>query len=285
VQRDGRVDRLRLVTVQFRAAVFKHAVENGGLRLMSGSTNAALGDGGSLAIRRDGSRFAGAAGGSWRSLIDKRFHYLVAVFETNDIETITGQVKVGPYPRAIAFHPMLNLGAALPHGGMDLTIKLFKTSPLTKCQTVELAKQYSAPTKTHQLILGRRGTTLVHHYRDTLTFIPLALSDDDRAAIESVYRASQRDATPSPPQRRGRHDVGGQAGTRRRGGMPPRANNTRPPTAVRRRWRELSRKSVECRGRQHDSGRQSRFCCQWRAGVARTSLKTPRFSNRPRRSR
>lgn len=187
VQRNGRVDRFRLVTRQNHAAVFKHAVENNGLRLISANTNAAFGNGGSLAINHDGKRFAMAAGGGWRSLTDQRFHYVIAVFETKNMKTMVGQIELGVYPQTIAFHPALNLGAALRHSS-DATIKLFKASSLTDRQTIKIDRQKSAPLKTHRLLFAGRGTTLVHHYQDTLTFIPLALSEEDRTRLESANK-------------------------------------------------------------------------------------------------
>lgn len=192
VQRGNGVAWVRLVTVVHHATVFKHAVENGGLRLIGGNTNAAFGDGGSLAISHDGKKFAMAAGGGWQSLTDKRHRYVIAVFETQDMETMLGQVELGSYPRTVAFHPLLNLGAAVRHDATGITIKVFKASSLTDRQVFKLDNQHPVPLRAHRLMFCGRGASLVHHYRDTLTFVPLELSEEERASLDTAYTRSGR---------------------------------------------------------------------------------------------
>jgi hypothetical protein len=153
------VDRVRHVTVQHHASAVKYAIEEDGLKAM-------------------------AAGGGWRSLKDNRFHYVVAVFESGDMQTMLGQVEVGAYPRALAFHPVLNLGAVLRQGG-EVSLKLFKASSLADRQTIALPNQHPAPQRAHRLMFAGRGTTLVHHYRETLNFVRLTLSEAEIRSVES----------------------------------------------------------------------------------------------------
>jgi hypothetical protein len=183
-QHDGNVDRMRLVTMVNRASVLKYVVNNGQLQLVAGNTNAAFGESGNLAVSHDGKRFAMAAGGGWRSMTSQRFHYVIAIFETEDMETMLGQVELGAYPRAIAFHPILNLGAAIRHGGSNIEVKVFKASSLTDRQVIKLDAQHPGPLLAHRLMFCGRGATLVHHYRDTLTMISLDLSEEETELLK-----------------------------------------------------------------------------------------------------
>lgn len=183
-QRGVSVDRMRLVTTVDRASVLKYTVENGQLRLVAGNTNAAFGESGNLTVSHDGKRFALAAGGGWRSMTSQQFHYVIAIFETADMESMLGQVELGAYPRAIAFHPILNLGAALRHG-TNVEITVFKASSLADRQVIKLEAQHPGPLLAHRLTFCGRGATLAHHFRDTLTLIPLELSEEETALLKN----------------------------------------------------------------------------------------------------
>ena len=112
---------------------------------------------------------------------------------TADMQSMIGQVELGAYPQTVVFHPVLNVGTALRHGGTDVTIKLFKASALTDRQTIKLTDRHPAPVISHRLVFGGEGDTLVHHYRDTMTFIPFDLSDEERALMEAEEPAQLHD--------------------------------------------------------------------------------------------
>ena len=199
VQRRGSVGRVRLVTVAERASVLKYEIQRNGLKLAAGNTNTAIGFGGSLAISPDGKRFAMVAGGGWRSLTDRRAHYVIAVFETGDMETMVGQIEVGAYPHTIAFHPTLNMGVAVRRTH-NTELRLFSARSLTDREILTNPGTIRASmTDQHRVMFVGKGTKLAHHHGRTLVWIPLELSDDERELLKKEYGSDRSRIAQSRP--------------------------------------------------------------------------------------
>ncbi len=187
VQRRGNVGRVRLVTVAERASVLKYEIKRNRLELVAGNTNTAIGAGGSLAISPDGKRFAMVAGGGWRSLTDRTAHYVIAVFETGDMETMVGQIEMGAYPHTISFHPALNMGVAVRRTHTP-ELRLFSARSLTDRGILTNPGTIRASmTDQHRIMFVGKGTKLAHHFGRTLEWIPLELSDDERELLKKAY--------------------------------------------------------------------------------------------------
>lgn len=191
IERGPRGGRVRLVTVAERAPVLKYEIRRSQLKLVAANMNTAIGAGGSLAISPDGKRFAMVAGGGWRSLTDQRFHYVIAVFETGDMETMVGQIELGAYPHTMAYHPVLDLGVAFRRGN-NAELRLFSARSLTDRGVLTCpGAPRGSPTDQHRVMFVGRGTTLAHHFGRTLAWIPLDLSDDERELLKKRYGSNE----------------------------------------------------------------------------------------------
>ena len=158
--------------------MLKFAVSGQDLKLTGYQDNAAL-NGKSLAISPDGKRIAMAGGGGWVSKSVRRFNYGIAVFETADMETMAGQVEVGAYPLALAFHPALKQGVAIKSGG---EVIVFNSRSLAKKSALK-----AGTGEPPLAVYAARGTKLVLVSGSVLQFFPLKLTDEDKADLEKAY--------------------------------------------------------------------------------------------------
>ncbi|HVS39837.1 MAG TPA: hypothetical protein VMS17_30040 [Gemmataceae bacterium] len=173
------------ITVSFakadaRAVMLKSAVDDQDLKPTAANDNAAL-NGRWLAVSPDGKQVAMAGGGGWHSKTDAKFHYVVAVFDASDLQGMNGQVETGPYPAAVAFHPVLPLGVAL---ASDLTV--FSTKSFAKKESFKPQKGGAAA----YLGFGAKGTKVVYLPAgdDALVqFFPLQLTDQDRETLNQAF--------------------------------------------------------------------------------------------------
>jgi hypothetical protein len=170
-----------------RSMLMKYAVAGADLRFVAGQNNAAV-NGWVLCLTADGKRVMMLGGGGWRPTREGGTGggYVVAVYDTADLTTMLGQA---PHGQNIAFHPVLNLGVT-NHDGMHLT--------LFNGKSFKVKKVVDGPSKTggagrELLTFGGRGRKLIFWNGENfkqgqgLHFVPLDLTDDDRAALEAAY--------------------------------------------------------------------------------------------------
>jgi len=182
-----------------RAVAAKFKPDGKDLKLVAANDNAAV-NGNSMAVSRDGKAIAMAGGGGWQSKTDTKANYAVAVFDTSDLTTLLGQVDTGPYPQGIAFHPVLDLGAAF-HSGITTEIAVFKSKSCVVKDTITIQKQGIPPLLGPSLLIfGGRGTKIVFATlaqplpfpvpgadQSEVSFYPLTLSDADKEALNKAY--------------------------------------------------------------------------------------------------
>jgi hypothetical protein len=168
-----------------RAFIMKYAVAGDNLKYVSGQNNAAV-NGWWMHLTPDGKRIMIVGGGGWRPKDDGAGGgYVTAVYNTDNLESMVGQA---PHGLNIAFHPVLNLGVT-NHLGSELT--LFNARSLTKRQTIPICKAQEA--RPLLLTFGGKGTKIILwngpdvSFKQALYFIPLELSDGDRATLEKQY--------------------------------------------------------------------------------------------------
>lgn len=147
--------RISLAEANLRAVMLKYKVAGADLTLVAANDNAAI-NGRAMAVDKDGKHVAMAGGGGWRSKKDPRANYSIAVFDAGNMATLVGQVETGPYPNNIAFHPLLNLGAA------------FNTKEVVVFNSKSFVKKESFKTTDDSfnhsgyLLFGGLGTKVIH---------------------------------------------------------------------------------------------------------------------------
>jgi hypothetical protein len=168
-----------------------------------------------LAISPDGQRIAVVGAGGMQGGDGKRI-YAIPVLDTNDLETQLGQLEIGAYPADVAFHPVLEFGAAEKTGGTT-EVMLFDARSLASIKTMEFKTKGGGRSEVELLTFAGRGTKLVYyhpesgpppgraasrarararartapdpasdsasHHEGRLYLIPLELSDDQKAAL------------------------------------------------------------------------------------------------------
>jgi hypothetical protein len=177
----------------YRTVIRKYAVAGPSLKEVSVNDNAAV-NGRSMVMSPDGSKIAVAGGGGWRP---KRAGggggYSIAIYDTKDLTTMLGQVDLGAYPQNIAFHPVLDIGAALK---TDAEMTLFNTKSMAviKRWTVKGApRAFNEPGalkfagKGEMLVYWQMGDTTQKAQNGRLFFLPLDLSPEEKAALQKVY--------------------------------------------------------------------------------------------------
>jgi hypothetical protein len=187
-EQPGRRFRVSLAQANLRAIMLKYEITGTDLKLVAANDNAAV-NGRSLGLSGDGKRIA-MAGGGWRSKTDPRANYAVAVFDTTDLQTLVGQVETGAYPVAVAFHPVLNLGAAY-RDGQPGEVTIFNSKSCAKRDTIKVQKGATPSI----LAFGGEGTKLVFipqpkgpggDTQSIIEFFPLRLRDQDREALKKI---------------------------------------------------------------------------------------------------
>jgi predicted Zn finger-like uncharacterized protein len=171
------------------ALLLKYAVKGNTLTPVAANDNAAS-NGRCLRVSPDGKKVGIPGGGGYRPRSGGAGKgYGVALFSTDDVKTLLGVVECGAYPQNLAFHPVLDLGVVDQSGS---TLHLFNSKSLVEVGTIPTAPAGSPPgPRSDLLAFGARGTKLIYHDgRDgggNLRFVPLQLSDKDKAALEKAY--------------------------------------------------------------------------------------------------
>jgi len=167
-----------------------------------------------LAISPDGQKIALVGGGGMVGGDGKRI-YAIPVLDTSDLETQLGQVEIGAYPTAVAFHPVLELGVAEKGGGSS-ELMLFDAGSLAPIKTMDFKTGGGGKSDSGLLTFGGRGTKLLYYHPESgapprrsaaragsrraqpaagpdhegrLYLIPLELTDDQKAALAKSFPA------------------------------------------------------------------------------------------------
>ena len=180
-----------------RAIMAKYKVDGKNLIPEAANDNAAI-NGNSLAVSGDGKQVAMSGGGGWESKTSATRHYAITFFDTSDLTTQLGQVETGPYPRAVAFHPVLNLGAAY-HNGVANEILVFNSKSYITKDTIDAGKE-GGMVGGSLLTFGGRGTKLIFATipfpvpgaaagkdESEIKFVPLKLTDAEKETLEKSY--------------------------------------------------------------------------------------------------
>jgi hypothetical protein len=188
VERVGEKLVISTATANLRALMLKYEVTGSDLKLVAVNDNAAI-NGRGMGVSPDGKKVAMAGGGGWRSKTDPKANYAIAVFDTSDISTMLGQVETGAYPVQIAFHPVLNLGAAFRDGEGGLII--FNGKSFAKKESFKTTdKGYP-----DILLFAGQGTKVVYAAtgqgtgapaNSVLEFFPLPLTDEEKDLLRKA---------------------------------------------------------------------------------------------------
>jgi DNA-binding beta-propeller fold protein YncE len=187
--RPGQKLTVSFAQANLRAVMLKYEVDGSDLKPIAVNDNAAI-NGRALAVSGDGKKIAMAGGGGWRSKTDPKANYAVAVFDTDDMQTLSGQVETGAYPSGIAFHPVLNLGAAYKDGH-GAEIFLFSAKSFATKENIKV----KSGAGTNILTFGGQGAKVIFapmpgiggEGQSTIEFLPIPLTDQDREALKKAY--------------------------------------------------------------------------------------------------
>jgi hypothetical protein len=151
----GNKVKVSLAQANTRALMLKYQIDGADLTLVAANDNAAV-NGRGMSVSADGKQVAMAGGGGWRSKTDPKANYAIAVFDTTKMNDLNGQVDTGPYPNNIAFHPVLNVGAAFN----TKEVILFNAKSFIKRQSFKTSDDsFNHP---GYLLFAGRGTKLVY---------------------------------------------------------------------------------------------------------------------------
>lgn len=170
-----------------RALMLKYAIDGENLKLVAANDNAAV-NGRAMAVSPDGKLVAMAGGGGWRSLNSPKANYAIAFFDTAKMKDVSGQFETGPYPNNIAFHPVLDLGAAYN----SKEVILFNTKSYVKKEAFKATgKNFNHP---GYMLFSGHGTKVVFcsHFGATkkssvLQIFNVPIDAKDQERLDKVY--------------------------------------------------------------------------------------------------
>lgn len=178
--------RISLSSANRKALMLKYAVEGEQLVLKAANDNAAD-NGRGMDLSPDGKMIAMAGGGGWRSKDARGGPYPIAVFKTDDMQEMVGQIEVGAYPSSVAFHPTLKVGVAFRDGPRPELI-VFNSKSLARKQSVKVSSggQFAF------LGFGGEGTKAIYvtlgagakKGKAAVEIVQLPLSDQDKEALK-----------------------------------------------------------------------------------------------------
>jgi hypothetical protein len=176
-----RGNRISLTTIGDRAVLVKHEIIPGRVKTLSANDNAVV-NGYGIAVRPDGKAVGMFGGGGWRSKTEAKNPGFSAMFDSEDLETMLGQIDYGS-TRYIAFHPTLKLGAQWRALGAN-SIAFFNSKSFA---IKDVAKIKEDKLTTGWMAFGGQGTKLIVSTGANLIFIPLELNEQDRKALKKAY--------------------------------------------------------------------------------------------------
>jgi WD40 repeat protein len=145
---------LRLIKGQTTNLLLKYRVAGADLKLVAANRNAGSG-GPWFSVSRDGKRIA--MSGPYRGPSVRGLNFNITVFETRDLTTPAGTLDHTFFPRAIAFHPQIDLVATIQDSNPKKAF-VFNAKSNARKQTVSLPNLSSFPFK---LVFGGEGSKLI----------------------------------------------------------------------------------------------------------------------------
>jgi hypothetical protein len=212
--------RLGVAKANTNSLLVKYGIKAKELKAVAANKNAAI-NGRAMALSADGKKIAMAGGGGVESEGGRR-SYAIGVFDASDLDTQLGQIETGAYPQNIAFHPVIDLGVA-EKTGTSRTFTVFSSRSLAPVASFDVPTRNTAPGPDSGLLLfGGKGTRLIFYQAGSpappttraprgratagtpakpaatpktaasgsggqLYFVPLELSDEQKAALAKAY--------------------------------------------------------------------------------------------------
>lgn len=190
----------------YRSMIRKYAVQGESLKEVAVNGNTAV-NGRAMHLSPDGRRIMIVGGGGWRP---KRGGsgggYVIAVYGTDDINSMIGQIALDAYPENVAFHPDLNIGVALRS---DARLILFNGKSLASIREWQVKDAPRGFDESGWLTFGGKGTKLIYwqmggsNKQETgkLYFIPLELTSEERTSLAKKHGSAGGSSAPSsaPP--------------------------------------------------------------------------------------
>jgi hypothetical protein len=134
--------------------LLKHEIDGANLKPVAANQNAGSG-GSAFSVSRDGKRIA--MSGPYRGPNVKGLSFDITVFETGDMTTPAGTLEHSFFPRAIVFHPQLDLVATIVDGNPKKAI-VFNAKSNTKKDSFDVPNLSNFPFK---LVFAGEGSKLV----------------------------------------------------------------------------------------------------------------------------
>lgn len=186
----GKVLKIQMVKGTVRCLLLKFTPNGADLKCVAANDNAGSGAA-QFSIRRDGQAIAMA--GPYR-VPGKGISHSIAVFDTSDLTTLKGQLEGRTFPRAICFHPQLDLVAVL-RGPIRGDIEVYSAKSFVKKESFKLPELTMFP---YTMVFGGNGTKLisargvrqpgVREVKMALDFIPLTLTAPQRETLKTSRR-------------------------------------------------------------------------------------------------
>jgi hypothetical protein len=183
----GRTLKVQLIKGKASNILLKFKADGADLKFAAGNPNA--GSGGSwFGVSRDGKRVA--MSGPYR-VPGKGLTFNIAVFDTADMSSILGQLPMSSFPRAICFHPYLDLVATVEETS---GISVFNAKSFVKKESFKLPRLTVLP---YTLTFGGQGAKLIsaspvlgtggREKTLALQFHSLSLSEQQKDELRKVF--------------------------------------------------------------------------------------------------
>ncbi len=170
-----------------RTDIIKYAVEGTKLKkaaTLEGKTGASLQNVRSVRVSQDGKLVGVVAGGGWAD-VDRKRHYGVPLYDTEDMKTQAGDLDTGAYPSGCAFHPVLPLVFA----GNDKQGAIFSAKSFAPGQKVT-APGNGSTTVVAFVGQGQKlvwGSSDVGKDKGVLKFFKVELTKEQEAELKKTY--------------------------------------------------------------------------------------------------
>jgi hypothetical protein len=178
----GNVVKISLAKSNLYGAMMKYKANGDNLECVAVNDNAAV-NGFAMNVSADGKRIAMAGGGGWSPKGDPRRNYCIAVFETDKMTQLHGQISTGAYPQNIGFHPALKYAVAYRNNELILVRdKSYVTKTTFTIKNVD---------RDASILFGGYGSNVVYvgwpgprdQKKASVEIFPLPLSDDERQSL------------------------------------------------------------------------------------------------------